>query len=78
VIVGDPSERARELLAFTDGIAEAGFPELSRLSRVVARDLLEVLEQLDAERSARRAIQEARDRLMAIIGEAAYGALRSR
>jgi hypothetical protein len=66
VIVGDPAERARELIAFTRGMEEAGFPDFpqwTRLSRVVARDVLELDEQLDAERSARLAIQARADRL---------------
>ncbi len=45
---------------------------------MVARDLLEALDLLDAERSARLAALEARDRALAILerraGEAAAGA----
>jgi hypothetical protein len=58
--------RARELLVFADGVLDAGFEQLSRRSRVVAGDLIRCIEELRAERSARVAIQAARDRLLAV------------
>ena len=72
VIVGDAAQRANELIAFMNGFEEAGLPQAARLSRVVARDLLEVLDQLYAERSVRRAMQENYERCLSIIGKAAY------
>jgi hypothetical protein len=68
------AERARELLLRTEWLDE----RLAAPSRMVARDLLEALDLLDAERSARLAALEARDRALAILerraGEAAAGA----
>lgn len=57
------ADRARELVVFADGVAEL-YPELARKSRLTANDLLEILPMLAAERTARLAIQAARDRLM--------------
>lgn len=60
---------ACDLITFADGIEEAGFVELARRSRVVARDVLRLAADLDAERSARVAIQEQRDRLLEIVAD---------
>jgi hypothetical protein len=68
------AERARELITFADGLSEAGFDEIGRRARVVARDALEAVDALAAERSARRALQDRCERLQAIIGQKAYGA----
>jgi hypothetical protein len=69
--------RARELIVFANGLEDAGHAETARRSRMVARDLLEACDELAAERSARVAIQAARDRCLAILarqaGEAAAG-----
>jgi hypothetical protein len=66
VIVGDPAERAREMIVFCDGFDEGGlYPEFTRRARLVARDLLEVLDLLGAERSARVALQQRIDGLLA-------------
>jgi hypothetical protein len=67
---------ARELLVFCDAIEEAGLPQLARRSRLVARDLLDALEQLAAERSARVALQERCERQQAILGGRADDAMR--
>jgi hypothetical protein len=66
VIVGDPVERARELIVFADGFTAAGGgnAELARLARVAAGDVLELAQALDGERSARVAMQTERDRLL--------------
>jgi hypothetical protein len=50
-------ERARELIVFADGVEEAGLPQYASRARMVAHDALELAEQLDAERSARQALQ---------------------
>jgi hypothetical protein len=55
--VTDARERAREFVVFCDGAEEAGFADYARRGRSVARDCLDALDMLDAERSARRAIQ---------------------
>jgi len=67
-------QRARALLAETNLFDELGIGQFAASSRVVARDVLELTEHLAAERSARRAVQEARDRLQEIVGKAAYQA----
>jgi hypothetical protein len=68
VIVGDPRQRARELIAFCDGFDEGGlYPEFTRRARMVARDMLELADQVDAERSARRAAQDGYRRALAIL-----------
>jgi hypothetical protein len=60
---------ARDLILFADGVQEGagGFPELARRARVAARDVLELAEQLDAERSARVAMQKARDEALDVL-----------
>lgn len=70
----DREQRARELITFVGGIEEAGFGQLARRSRVVARDALELLEELQVERTARQKIQADRDRLLVM---AAAGTLRA-
>jgi hypothetical protein len=77
-MTGDGRSRARELIAFCDGLDESGLlPDFARRSRVVARELLENLDLLDAERSARRALQERCDRQQEILGKGVYDALRN-
>jgi hypothetical protein len=76
----DPLAQAREqaasLLVFLEGAEDAGGaeagPELRRRSRLLARLALEALDDLESERSARVAIQAQRDRLLQIVGGAAY------
>jgi hypothetical protein len=75
LIVGDPEQRARELIEFCAGLDEAGLHEVARRSRMVARDVLDLADGLAAERSARVAIQEQRDRLVEFIGKRAHDAL---
>jgi hypothetical protein len=76
MMVSGAKERARELIVFCDGLDEAGLHELARRSRVVARDLLEALTELEGERSARRAIQEQRDNAVNLLGKRADDDLR--
>jgi hypothetical protein len=59
--------RARELIARCGALTDVGFVETARLSRVVARDVLDLVETLAAERSAREAFQERVKRQEAII-----------
>lgn len=54
---------AAELLTFSDGVEEV-MPGLARRSRVAARDVLWLVGLVEAERSARQAIQEQRDGLL--------------
>lgn len=65
-------KRAQEFLHFSDGFEDAGHPELARRSRVTARDVIDLAGQLEAERSARVAIQRARDQAVAILAEHAH------
>jgi hypothetical protein len=65
---GTPRDRAERLLDFADGFSDGGGePELAARARVVARDVLKLASDLDAERSARLAMQEARDRAIALL-----------
>lgn len=73
---GDARHRANRLLVFADGFEDAGHPELASRSRVVARDVLRLAEELEAERSTRQAMQSQRDEALEILGQHAYEALR--
>lgn len=75
------AERAHAYMHYLDGIEGATLafhpdsPEaqsaldLARRGRLIARDLLRTLQQLEAERSARVAVQQARDRLLEMLGD---------
>jgi len=67
-------QRARHLLAETELFDALGIDKLGFHARAVAHDVLELTAELAAERSARMAMQEARDRLQEIVGKAAYQA----
>jgi len=54
-------------IAFCDGFEEAGFIDYARRGRAIALDLELTLRELAAERSARVAMQEARDRLLEVL-----------
>jgi hypothetical protein len=74
--VSDGAEqRASELLVWCDALTEAGLAEVARRSRVVARDALELVAELAAERSAREALQERCELQQAILGRHAEQAL---
>jgi hypothetical protein len=60
-------QRARHLLAETELFDALGIEQLGFHARAVAYDVLELTVALAAERSARCAMQEARDRLQQII-----------
>jgi hypothetical protein len=76
-------ERAQQLIIYLDGVEGATLaflpdgPEaqaaldLARRGRTVARDLLRALNDLETERHARQAMQEARDRLLDMLRERA-------
>ncbi len=66
---------ARDLLVFAEGFDEAGHTGIARRSRVVARELLWALDALQAERSARVAIQKQRDECLQILANHAGEAL---
>jgi hypothetical protein len=72
----DSEKRARDLIAFCDGFDEGGlYPGFTPRARLVARDLLDALEMLAAERSARFALQARCERQQAILGRHAHEAL---
>lgn len=56
------ADDARALIAFADGMEEAGYTEFARRARTVARATLELAEQLADTRSALTAMQADRDR----------------
>ena len=68
-IVGDPKQRANELIVFADGVEEGGFPEYARRARATACDTLELVEQLAAARSMNLniALTSERDRLRGLL-----------
>jgi hypothetical protein len=55
------AQDAAQLIVFADGVEEV-MPGLARKSRCAARDVLWLLDALASERSARQAMQAARDR----------------
>lgn len=61
------AELAAELIVFADGAEEAGLIVYAQRARVVARETLWLVDSLAAERSARVAMQEARDRLLQMV-----------
>ena len=63
----DARQRAGTFVAFCDGAEEAGLVDYAQRGRMIARDLIEALDQLDSERSARRAMQERAERLEEIL-----------
>lgn len=62
-----PTARAYALLLCTGLFDELGYGQLAARSRMVARDSLELAEQLEAERSARRALQARNERLELLL-----------
>jgi hypothetical protein len=75
-VIPGADQRARELITFADAVEDMGLEELARRSRLVASDLLEALNELDAERSASRALRERCEEQQAILGRQADQALR--
>lgn len=66
--------RAYALLSRCGGIEETGMPVLAAETRHITRALLQLLDQLADERSARIALQTRCDNLQAIVGRAVYQA----
>jgi hypothetical protein len=58
------AQDAQELILFADGAEEAGLIQYARRARNLARERFWLAQLLEAERSARKTIQEARDRLL--------------
>lgn len=65
---GTPAERAERFISFCDGLEDGGFVAYARVGRVVARDLLAALDQLESERSARRSLQARCELQQTILG----------
>jgi hypothetical protein len=68
------ADRANLLLLETELFAEFGLRDIASTARMVALDVLELADQLEAERSARRALQARCEALQAIVGTAAHQA----
>jgi hypothetical protein len=67
VTTDEARRRARALLLSTDYFAELGLSKASADSRMVARIALELADQVDIERSARTAMQAARDNALELL-----------
>lgn len=66
-VVDEIRDRSRAFLTATDYFDELGLEKLGADARMIARLALELADELDAERSARVAIQEARDRCQEVL-----------
>ena len=75
-VVDESRERATAFLTGTDYFAEVGLGKLAADARMLARLLLELADLVDAERSARVAIQCRAEELQRIIGKRADEYLR--
>jgi hypothetical protein len=60
-------QRAKTLSVFADRLEEAGMAVYARRARDVARDTLQLLGELETERSARRQVQARAERLLSIL-----------
>jgi hypothetical protein len=67
--------RAHDVLLRSDYLEDAGLGRLAADARALARCTLKVVDELEAERSARVAMQVARDRCIAILERQAGAAL---
>lgn len=69
---GTARDRAQAFVLFCDGMEEAGYGRYARQGRALAAELLAALDALDTERAGRVALQERNERLLEIVGKAAY------
>ena len=69
--LGAAEQRARELWAWADGYEDTN-EQHARRCRMVARDVLELIPELEAERSGRRAMQENYQRALAVMETRLY------
>jgi hypothetical protein len=65
-------DRAQAFVLFCDGMEEAGFGRYARQGRAIAAELLTALDTLEIERAGRVALQARCERLLGIVGKAAY------
>jgi hypothetical protein len=63
----------RDLIVFADGVEEAGHRVYAQRARSVADHLLRVVDELQAERSARRSIQKQCDAFKRLAAKYAAG-----
>jgi len=68
------AQQAHQLIVFADGMEAVGYADYARRARVVAREAIWLAGELEAERSARRAIQRQRDDALELLGKRAYDA----
>jgi len=73
VIVGDVRAQAAELFAWCEALDEGVFPGFGRRSRMAARHLVELQDQLDAARSLIAAQDERIARLEALLARLSGG-----
>jgi hypothetical protein len=71
----DPRALARDFVTYCDGVEEGGSVDYARRGRVVADELRRALDELEAERSARRALQRRCDAQQEILGRRVAEAL---
>jgi hypothetical protein len=67
VVSETAADRARSFLVFCDGAEDSGSVAYARRGRDLARELLEALDQLEAERSVREALQARIARLEGLL-----------
>jgi hypothetical protein len=75
MIDGDARRAGRAFVVFCDGAEQGGLVDYARRGRAVARLLLDAIDELEAERSVRVALQERCETQQAILGRAAYDEL---
>ena len=74
-MTADSVRFAEDFIEFCDGLEAAGQAEYARRGRVVARELIEAIGQLEAARSAIAALRERCEKQQEILGKAVYQAM---
>ena len=68
------AQQAAELIVFADGMEAVGYTDYAQRARVVARETIWLVDELEQERSARQAIQRQRDDALELLGKRVYDA----
>lgn len=68
--------RARALIEFADGLEDAGQEQTARRSRMVARDCVDVVEELRGLEGACRTLKQRNERALDLILARGYAATR--
>ena len=69
------AQQARELIVFADGMEAVGYTDYAQRARVVARETVWLVGELEAERSARRALQARCDTQQELLGKRVLDAI---